>query len=523
MVSKVRNLSLEGFVAYVEARPRKLGCWRDGSAGTYPTLAWLNVHPVVSQRSLMAEIGPVAAVALTTASSHNQVGIAAGWTIQHMRGRGRAAPTPEQDRLALWSTAAQYWALRNLIIEIRVGLRGFEATGTRIALPYKGNHDVDALDRILDLVDTLEALPDRPSLRDPLLAAWLRDSGRACPWEQAPGWVTDAYRSFADKILASYPRYLPPELTVAGFSIADLDAYWSELLARGGYMHCAIMLGSEHPPTVVPAYERDRFVEEMSSAAGIGADRGDRITTLLTLDRDVCPDPALTPLVPLENALVPMSSLIMPASPHRNTLAILQTRPEQYGETGRLLGIAGERTVLNTLKRLSPDMLVASRVKVLRPDGRVAGDLDVVICDPKDKLLAVFEIKWHIATDGNAEVYRMEQAAIDKRVQVLRLRAEIESGVVRVQWPPDWPDVSEVAWRWFVLTRDVLSTRHVTDEAVTLRSHQVIARTLRRGASVRDAIGLLDDPPLPPAALRATGWTRVRYGDLRIDFESIEA
>lgn len=138
-VSKVRDLSLEGFVAYVKARPRKLGCWRDRSAGTYPALGWLNVHPVVRQRSLMAEIGPVAAVAMTTASSHNQVGIAAGWVIQHMRGPGRATPTPEQDRLALWSPAAQYWALRNLIIEIRVGLRSFESTEL-----HAFRHDIDA-------------------------------------------------------------------------------------------------------------------------------------------------------------------------------------------------------------------------------------------------------------------------------------------------------------------------------------------------------------------------------------------
>lgn len=524
VMGRPRHLDLEGFVSYVESRPSKLGCWRDGDAGAYPTLGWLNVHPVELQRSLAGEVGYRTAVGLTTAAHHNQVGIAAKWVTRYMRGPARSTLTPEQDRLALWSAAGQYWGLRNLVIELRVGLRDFACEGSRVSLPYKGNHQIDALDRMLDLVDNLDSmgqsLPRRP---EPRVTAWYQEQGHACPWQRAPDWVRSQCRSLAHDVLATYPRYLPPDVAVAGFTIGDLDAYWHELMARGMHMSAATMWGSVHRPMIVPLLRRGEFVASVADDAGIDADAADQITTTLTMDPDRSYDPALTPLVPLGDKVLPMSSLIMPASPHRNTLALIQTDPRLFGEAGRLLGMAGEHATLKTLERLSPEALVTTRVKAKRADGSPAGDLDVVVCDPRERLLVVFEIKWHLAADGNAEVYRLERAAIEKRAQVLRLRGEIESGTASLDWPGGWPDVSGFAWRWFVLTRDVLATREVATDEVTLRSHQMLTRTLRRDATVRDLLGLLDDPPIPPAQLCATQWERIRYGDLRIDAEMIVA
>ena len=62
-MSRTKTITLDEFAAYVEARPARLGCWREGSSGRYPTLAWLNVHPIVEQRAL-ASNGAVWATAL---------------------------------------------------------------------------------------------------------------------------------------------------------------------------------------------------------------------------------------------------------------------------------------------------------------------------------------------------------------------------------------------------------------------------------------------------------------------------
>lgn len=83
--------------------------------------------------------------------------------------------------------------------------------------------------------------------------------------------------------------------------------------------------------------------------------------------------------------------------------------------------------------------------------------------------------------------------------------------------------MSSCAIRWFILTRDVLPMRHVDDDGVTIRSLRLLQHTLRRGASMNDLFRALDEPPVPPAELTATSWDRIRYGDLTVEFEMVNA
>jgi hypothetical protein len=288
------------------------------------------------------------------------------------------------------------------------------------------------------------------------------------------------------------------------------------------HMHVAIMLGSYHLPTILPLVPRSHLINTLADVTGLSPSVIDRIVALLTLDLGRCSDGALTPLVPIDGQIIPMSSLILPTSPQRNLLAIVQSAPSMVGEAGRLLGLAGERATLALLERLR-DALFASRIQVLRLNGSPAGDLDVVACDPATRTAAVFEIKWGIAADGNAEVYRTEQGVIDKRAQVIRLREEIDAGRAVPQWPAGWPDMTGYEFHWYVLARDVLAMRRIRDDDVTIRSYQLLSRTLRAGATVADLISALDSPPAPPIELCQTQWEQIRYGDLRVEIESIVA
>jgi len=521
-VPRIKAVTLDKFAAYVEARPARLGCWRDGTRGRYPMLAWLNVHPIVQQRELASTVGPHAAAIMLTAQHHNQVGIAAGWVTQHMTGPIRAQSSSEQDRVAMFNTAGAYWVLRNALVELRVGVRAFEAAGTLVRLPYQGNHRVDALDRLLDLAENLDSLGKAPAFSLPRLREWMAGEEGSQPWAVSPAWVRHAFREHAGNVLATYPRYLPDNATLAGVTMGDLNTFWVELLAWGMYMHGATTLGSQHLPTILPLVPRDDFIDALVVATGLSSSVVDRIVALLTLDGARCSDGALTPLVPIDGHIVPMSSLITPTSPQRNLLAIVQSTPSMVGEAGRLLGVAGERATLALLGRLR-DVLAASRIKVLRPNGSPAGDLDVVACDPATRTAVIFEIKWGIAADGNAEVYRTEQGAIEKRAQVVRLREEIDAGRAMPQWPAGWPDMTGYEFHWYVLTRDVLATRHIRDNDVTIRSYQLLSRTLRAGARMADLISALDSPPVPPVELCQTQWQRIRYGNLRVEIESIVA
>jgi hypothetical protein len=521
-VPRTKALTLDEFAAYVEAWPGRLRCWRDGARGRYPMLAWLNVRPIVEQRELASEVGHRAAAMMLTGQHHNQVGIAAGWITEYMMGPIRGQSSSEQDRVAMFETAGAYWALRNALVEVRVGVRAFEVAGTLVFLPYRGNHTVDALDRLLDLVESLDSVGQAPLLSGPRLRDWISREGRSQPWMESPAWVTDALREHARNVLGTYPRYLPEGATIAGVTLCDFDTFWVELLAWGMHMHVATMLGSHHLPTILPLLPRSHLINTLADVTGLPPSVIDRIVALLTLDLARCSDGALTPLVPIDGQIIPMSSLILPTSPQRNLLAIVQSSPSMVGEAGRLLGLAGERATLALLERLR-DALFASRIKVLRPNGSPAGDLDVVACDPATCTAAVFEIKWGIAADGNAEVYRTEQRVIEKRAQVVGLREEIDAGRAVPQWPAGWPDMTGFEFHWYVLARDVLAMRQIRDDDVTVRSYQLLSRTLRAGATVADLISALDSPPVPPIELCQTQWERIRYGDLRVEIESIVA
>jgi hypothetical protein len=134
------------------------------------------------------------------------------------------------------------------------------------------------------------------------------------------------------------------------------------------HMSATALWGSVHRPMIVPLSRRDEFVAGVADDAGIDADAADEITTILTRDADRSYDPALTPLVPLGDEVLPMSSLIMPASPHRNTLALIETDPRLFRVVGRLLCVAGELATCSPVrpKRMMPPR--AARSSVAQPD-----------------------------------------------------------------------------------------------------------------------------------------------------------
>lgn len=337
-MAKLRNPDLDQFIAYVNRKPSLLGCWRDGAPGRLPTLAWLNTEPVVRFRALAREIGPQAAAGVQTSAHHNQVGIAAGWVTKYMTGSAGRRVTPHQDRVALFNTAALHWALTNAIVEIRCGVRGYEVTGTLVRLPYAGNHHLDALDRLLDVVRMLEQLSIERPIPNDELARWARSEGKVTTWEDSPAWVQDGYRTQAIAVLAQYSPYLAGSVDVGGFTIADYDRFWVELMARASHAFAATLVGSTKPDVVMPWFHRDEFVDQMATAASLEVSVATAITEVLTVDLDRCPDGSLTPIVPVDSLVVPMSGLIIPGSPHRNLLAILHAEPGRFGDAGRLLG-----------------------------------------------------------------------------------------------------------------------------------------------------------------------------------------
>jgi hypothetical protein len=510
--------TINEFAEYVEDLPRQSPCWGDGILGLYPILAWLNIHPVVVQRELVAEEGVVVGVMMTARAHHNQVGIAVAWATEYMNRPAGPVATDPDDLPELFDLAGRTYLMRNLLAEVRQGVRRFEAKGKKIVMTFDGDRRLDALDRLLDLVDDITDLPE-PRAWDPQLRPWLDAGGIDVPWGQSPRWVRAEFQAFAVSLIANYPSYLPAALDVGGFTMGQATKVLEELLARGCYMNACTVRGSTSILVTVPLVDADAFVADLAETTEVPGDQVRQIVALLTLDLARCPDPCLTPLIPLgQDLLLPLSSLIVPGSPVRNFTALLQADPARFGRAGQELGSLGARTTADTLKRLS-GALVTTGIKVVRPDRSRAGDLDVVACDPTERTMAIFEIMWRIGPDGSAEVAKAEEDAHAKRVQVARVRGDVESGRATPRWPAHWPDVSEFQMRWFILTPNILPVRTVEPDGTIVRSHQMLARMLAPGSSVAELIDLMDEPHYPPLELTETHWEQVTYGDYEIQFD----
>jgi hypothetical protein len=518
-----KSPELADFAEYVEAYPSRLRCWRDGVAGFYPILAWLNTYPVSEQREMISTDGPVLTAFATSRSHHNQVGVAVGWAERYLTAPREEPGSTEEDRVAMFELARRYWLIRNLLAEVRQGVREYEALGNRVVLTYQGDRDLDALDRFLDFVDDIQSLPDPEARMDRRLREWLSRGGKDVPWPEVPGWAREQYREFAGRLVGQYPCYLPAGFDAGGFTMAEASAILAELLAQAVHRHACTLYGCLLASVVVPPIRRRDLATEVAVATGVAETHVLALLDLLTLDLERCSDPCLTPLIPVgDDRLVPMSSLIVPSSLHRNLIALLQHDHARFGEAGRQLGLLGARTTASTLGRLAGAVLATS-VKVLRPDGTHAGDLDVVAYDPVTREMAVLEVMWRIGPDGSAEVARCEEAAHAKRAQVSRVRGDIEGGLAAPRWPARWPDCIGSTTSWFILTPNVLPIQAVEADGITIRSHQMLASMLRDGASVSDLVRVLESPPLPPPELSRTRWERVRYGDYRVEFDAVGA
>jgi len=514
--------TIDEFAEYVEDLPRQSPCWSDGILGLYPVLAWLNTHPVVVQRDLVAEDGVFFGVMTTARAHHNQVGTAVAWATQYMGGPAGPVATDPEDLPELFDLAGRAYLMRNLLAEVRQGVRRFTADGHKIVMTFDGDRRLDALDRLLDLFEDITDLP-KPRTWDPRLRPWLDAGGLDVPWGQSPRWVRAEFQAFAVSLIANYPSYLPAALDVGGFTMGQATRVLEEMLARGCYMHTCAIGGSTSVLVTVPLVDAEAFVADLTESTGVPEDRVRQIVALLTLDLERCPDPCLTPLIPLgQDLLLPLSSLIVPSSPVRNFTALLQADPARFGRAGQELGSLGARTTAATFKRLS-GALVTTGIKVVRPDRSRAGDLDVVVCDPTQRIMAIFEIMWRIGPDGSAGVAKAEEDAHAKRAQVARVRGDVESGRATPRWPAQWPDVSGFQVRWFILTPNVLPVRTVEPDGTIVRSHQMLARMLAKGSSVAELIALMDEPHYPPAELTETQWEQVTYGDYEINFDVSKA
>ena len=292
--------SIDDLQEYLDRVPSRLGQWKRPGMGATSVAGELNY------RASLLDDGSEA----TESYFRHVVGIGTLWAMRYMRPSPIYIPPTPWDREELWRTAKSYWFLRDDLNEVRSGLRCFEVHGNVVRLPYKTDLRMLTLDRVLDGADEQERLANHPASKRPARAAapfvvsWFnaRRTGTAPSWFCAPEDVREFFRSLASDNASVYSLDLPSGTVVsAGFSLADANAYWVELIALGLFMDVLHQMAfrSPYPPThlseIIPIYTRRRFIEGMASGAGIEVSASERITRLLTMTKERRVDPALTP------------------------------------------------------------------------------------------------------------------------------------------------------------------------------------------------------------------------------------
>ena len=143
-----------------------------------------------------------------------------------------------------------------------------------------------------------------------------------------------------------------------------------------------------------------------------------------------------------------------------------------------------------------PGVLVAERLKARREGGQVAGDLDVVAVDPRQRIGICFEIKWPIDAISMTEVLKIEDWVSSAADQTNRLRAELTSGSAAVDMPKGWPAFADITWTWAVATPQQLCLRPVPFDDIYATSFRYMA-SHGTPTSLNDVIETLISPDLP--------------------------
>lgn len=501
--------SLREFGEFVSDLPTQLSLWGSASSDDlWPMLGWLNVWPIQELRSTMADVGPMAAVFLRHAELHNTVGVGVTWLLRYLSDRATPSPSTEDERQMFARTAADHWSMMDLLNGARGGVYAFSSQGHNVHFEFAGDMRLEALDGLLCLVDEM-ALADSvragfeelniedTSASLPGVHMHLTTDGIDVPWEEADEALRMRFRRRAGVLVESLHRTdVPEHLLLGDFSFGQALATWRELLSAALYRDACLMLGSTNPLVACPAFSLEDLVAALE-ITGVARPKIQAVLDFLTFDVQNDTDPCLAPLIPVGDLVAPMSALISPSSPERNLLAKLRTDTARFGPIGEALGRIGEATVSKALESV-PNVLVASQVKVYDHSDRAAGDLDVVVVDPDDRLVAVFEVKWQLDPDGAKEIDKAEAQAEVGQAQIRRLSSGLRDGSLEVDWPADWPDVGGWEWQWFVVTSNVIPLTRTSPGEAPARSHLLLTRmALRAGEPLRRVCELLSNPPLP--------------------------
>ncbi|MFC4013392.1 hypothetical protein ACFOY2_39625 [Nonomuraea purpurea] len=409
-------------------------------------------------------------------------------------------------------------------LQTALGVGGFSVTKSSggFSLAITQDPSIEAADVYLELLTS----PRRSSNhRVPEIDRWVMSLTPAKPVRGIPLLVRRAATRWARAEVEAYRKALPEgnlssEFSLGGrLSLGVVVQHWASLVGMCHVLDtCAALTG--HPGSTLAWLSREEMAARLVESVEDGGDLSvaQEMIDLLTFRPGV--SPLAAPLIPCGDRLIVSPALINAIGIERLLLRTVAANPSRFGKVSNQLGKRASEWA--ALFREIPNVLVAEGVKVKRPDGSIAGDLDVVAIDPSAGIGLCVEVKWPIDAHTLKESIKTSELILSAARQLGGLRAVILTSNAAPVFPPKWPSFKEITWFWAVGTPQQL----YAGKLPVLDLHMTSLRYLKqlpRADTLKQLIDAVARPCWPERNTHfKVGCLRTQIGRVRFEQEVIE-
>ncbi|MGS2641797.1 hypothetical protein [Streptosporangium sp. LJ11] len=409
-------------------------------------------------------------------------------------------------------------------LETTLSVGGFSVTKSSggFSLAITQDPSIEVADMYLELL----TIPRNSSNhRVPEIDRWVLSLTSAKPVRGIPLTVRRAATRWALKEVEAYRKALPEGKLPSGFSLGGrlnmgvVVQHWASLVGMCHVLDvCAALTG--HTGPTLAWLPRDEIAAKLVETVEDGADLdvAQEMVDLLTFRPGV--SPLAAPLIPCEDKLIICPALINPIGIERLLLRAVAANPSRFGKVGKQLGKRANEW--GELVREIPDVQVAEGVKVKRPNGSTAGDLDLVAIDPSAGVGLCVEVKWPIDAHTLKESMKTSEIILSAARQLDGLRSGLLASEVAPVLPAGWPDFKQITWFWAVGTPQQLYAGKLPVPDMHMTSLRYL-KQLPRAETLKQLIDAVTRPCWPQ---RNTHFTlsslRTQIGRVRVTQEVIE-
>ncbi|MFF8293967.1 hypothetical protein ACF07M_00750 [Streptomyces globisporus] len=495
--------------------PRDLAIWKFGQSSLHALL--LSIAVRYMKELLQSQKGGETEFDPSGRQYANATARLIEWSYQY--GDQSSSGTPDIKSVEEAVNLALDWEV------VEIGIQGGRAGRVQVDEDKEGLYiepashaSIEVLDMVLEQIDTLNPEESRigPSL-EPAHSFFASQQGVLHVHKRLPPWIGGLYVQHMKNYSAQHLWEIPGDADLGGLKVRDAVPLIGTIKGMS-LLQLTLFRGEPLPNTAYLSMSPEtlrRYLNRYNP----GNDAIDRFIEMVTYTGPGGKTPFSAPVVPWGDKVIIPFPLLSEGLEERMILRAAASNPATSGALGGALGKVGRRWG-DRLTESIPGARVANEVKVLAPNRRKIGDLDVVVLDADRKSGLIVEVKWPIDARNLSEAWKQEDAIDKGRSQVLRLQKEIREGAT-VKLPPNWPPFDQVNWQWIVGTARYLDPR-ITDSEIASTSLRLVEQLLPV-STTRELLHKIKHFPYPQEGQEFTlGWKRIRVGGQNIRCRLIE-